>query len=47
MEVAIGEYGTDTDILAEAAKNKCNVIVDKKNEKTGKCFFKFYIHSTR
>lgn len=29
MEVAIGEYGTDVDVLAEAAENRCKQVDTK------------------
>lgn len=39
MEVAIGEYGTDMDMLADAAQNRIKQINDKTNSKTSKCCF--------
>lgn len=36
MEVAIGEYETDVDTLAEAAENKCKQVDSKAITKTGK-----------
>lgn len=37
MEVAIGEYGTDIDTLAEAAESRCKQVDSKEiTKKTGK-----------